>query len=79
MSQDILPRITIIINHTFESNYSITESTSAEEIDEWDSITHIELITNIEKEFKVRFALGELQSLKNVGDLVNLVINKTAN
>jgi acyl carrier protein len=71
-----LLKITSIINETFDTAYDIVESTSAEQIDEWDSISHIELITNIEKAFGVRFALGELQDLKNVGEMAQLVVEK---
>ena len=43
----------------------------------WDSLAHIDLIEMIEQQFKVKFALGELQDLKNVGDLVSLLAQKT--
>ena len=76
--ENIMLKISTIINDTFDSQYSITAETSAEEIDEWDSISHIELITEIEKGFSVRFALGELQDLKNVGDMARLVEEKSA-
>jgi len=39
---------------------------------------HINLVSGIERAFKVRFALGELQSLKNVGDLLDLLQSKVA-
>jgi acyl carrier protein len=51
-------------------------TSTADDVDQWDSITHIELITNVEKEFGIRFALGELQELKNVGEMVTLVGRK---
>jgi acyl carrier protein len=74
--QEVLIKLALIINETFATNYSIDAQTSAEGIDEWDSISHIELITNIEKAFSVRFALSELQELKNVGEMVELVVKK---
>ena len=42
----------------------------------WDSLAHIELIEITERRFQVRFELAELQGLKEVGDLVNLIITK---
>ncbi len=56
----------------------ITSSTSARDVDEWDSISHIEIVTAVEKHFSIRFALVELQALKNVGDMVNLIDKKTS-
>ncbi len=75
---EVLVTLKNIINTTFDINYDVVESTSAEDIDEWDSISHIELITKMEEHFGVRFALGELQDLQNVGDMATLVIEKAA-
>jgi len=58
------------------SQLELTVNSSAGEIDEWDSLSHIQLILEIEKAFKVRFSLGELQDLKNVESLVLLVSEK---
>jgi acyl carrier protein len=58
------------------SALELSLNSSADEIDEWDSLTHIQLILGIEKEFKVRFSLGELQDLKNIESLVQLVYEK---
>jgi acyl carrier protein len=76
--ETILETMKTIINETFDIDFDVKAETSAEEVDEWDSISHIELITKMEEHFSVRFALGELQDLKNVGDMAKLVIEKTA-
>ena len=73
----ILNQITEILKNTFDDqNLNIQRETSAEDIDEWGSLSHIELISNIEGHFKIRFALGELQDLKNVGDMIDLISTK---
>lgn len=54
----------------------ITESSSANDIEGWDSLSHIKLVLEIEKEFNVKFSLGELQDLKNIKGLVELVESK---
>ena len=54
----------------------VTHATTANDIEEWDSLTHMNLVMAVESRFKVKFALGELQSLKNVGDMVELVNRK---
>ena len=56
----------------------VTRKSSALNTANWDSLGHIELVEMVERHFKVRFALGELQDLKEVGDLVDLVIEKSA-
>lgn len=54
----------------------LSRETTAGEIEEWDSLSHINLVVAIEKEFGIRFALGELQRLKNVGDMIDLIGRK---
>ena len=57
---------------------TVTRSSNANNTKNWDSLAHIELIEMVESHFKVRFALGELQDLKEVGDLVDLIVEKSA-
>ena len=56
---------------------SITEATTAHDIEEWDSISHIRLIVAIERAFKIRFTNAEIEGLKDVGDLINSIDAKT--
>ena len=56
----------------------VTRDSSAMNTPNWDSLAHIELIEMVEAHFKIRFALGELQDLKQVGDLVDLIAERTA-
>ena len=54
----------------------INDTTSSDEIEDWDSLNHINLVSAIEKEFKIKFALGELMTLKDVGAMVDLMVEK---
>ena len=54
----------------------IADNTTAADIEDWDSLNHINLISAIEKEFNIRFALGELESLKDVGAMIELILAK---
>jgi acyl carrier protein len=54
----------------------VTSSSSALNTPGWDSLAHIEIIEMVERRFKVRFGLGELQDLKTVNDLVELTLKK---
>jgi acyl carrier protein len=51
----------------------INDSSTANDIEEWDSLTHIQLVVAIEKSFKVKFTTYEIQTWKNVGDMVNSI------
>jgi acyl carrier protein len=59
-----------------EDDMVIENATSSDEIEEWDSLNHINLVSAIEKEFKIKFALGELMTLKDVGAMVDLMMEK---
>jgi acyl carrier protein len=54
----------------------LRDDLSAGDIEEWDSLSHVRLIVTVERQFKVKFSNSEIESLKNVGDLIRLVMAK---
>jgi acyl carrier protein len=54
----------------------VTRNSNASNTENWDSLAHIDLIEMVQQRFKVKFALGELQDLKDVGDLVDMIVTK---
>ena len=59
-----------------DDDLEIYETTKAEDIEEWDSLTHIRLVISIEKVFGLRFTSAEISDLSNVGDMAMLVMKK---
>jgi len=59
-----------------DKSITLSRATTANDIDDWDSLTHMNLVIALELRFKIKFALGELQSLKNVGDMLDLINRK---
>ena len=61
-----------------EDDLVISDSTNSDEIEDWDSLNHINLVSAIEQEFGVKFTLVELVSLKNVGEMIDLMTFKVS-
>jgi acyl carrier protein len=73
----IYQRLTEIFQDVFdEDSIEVTPKLSADDVDGWDSLTHIRLILTIEKVFKIKFSTSEIGKLENVGDLVALIQGK---
>ena len=76
---DILDQLQPIFQDILDQpDLVITRESNAHNVEDWDSLAHINLITAIDRHFKITFALGELQDLKNVGDMVDLIQRKLA-
>jgi acyl carrier protein len=69
--------LTSIFRNVFDDDdLLITPITSAIDIDEWDSLTHIRLIVAIEKYFKISFTAKEISNVNNVGEMADLISRK---
>ena len=74
---DILDELQPIFQDIFEDDeLSITAESNADTVEDWDSLAHVTLIFAIEQEFEIKFALGELEAMKNVGSIVELMQKK---
>jgi len=74
---DILKQINEIFVDTLDNeDVVIEEATTAGDVDEWDSLTHIQLVVAIEKNFKIRFTSKEIQSWNNVGEMMDCIQEK---
>jgi len=56
----------------------LSDATTAEDVEEWDSLSHVRLVVAVERKFGFKFKNSEIESLKTVGDLVRLIESKTA-
>ena len=80
MSESTLEAIreTMIDVFDIDEDLEIGPGTSAEDIEEWDSLSHIRLIVALERHFGIKFKNAEVEGLKNVGDLVAVIDSKLA-
>lgn len=74
---DTKDRLEQVFRNVFEDDeIEISNETTAEDIDAWDSLTHVQLIVAVEKEFSLKFSTVEVMKLKNVGDFIALIEKK---
>jgi acyl carrier protein len=68
-----LDELNVIFQQVFcDDSLIITRETTANDVEDWDSLTHMTLIVSIEGQLGIKFSLGELMPLKNVGELLDL-------
>ena len=59
-----------------DESIEVNDNTTSADIEDWDSLEHINLIVAVEKAFGIKFNVGEIHGMNNVGDMVNLIIAK---
>jgi acyl carrier protein len=76
---DIRTRLTDVFRDVFDDeSLTITDATTAKDIESWDSLNHVNLIVAVEKVFKIRLTMKDATGLANVGALVQLIERKLA-
>ena len=65
--QDIFDDESILVN----------DSTTADDIEDWDSLEHINLVVAVEKKFGIKFNMGEVNGMKNVGEMVDIIMSRS--
>ncbi len=69
----------ILISILDHKDFIMSDDLSAKDVDGWDSLSHIMIISSVEKKFNIRFKLRELNSLDNLKSLVDLIQSKQSN
>ena len=73
---EIYAKLTPVFEDVFDEEIALTPELSADDVEDWDSVTHIRLILAIEEAFGVKFAAAEIGEPENVGELVALIERK---
>ncbi len=75
--EQIKARLTEVFRDVFDDDAIVlTDATSANDIEDWDSLEHINLIAAVEKEFRMRFTMREVSGMKNVGEMLDIVTER---
>jgi acyl carrier protein len=77
-NDEIKSRLTPIFRVVFsDETLVVNERMTADDIEGWDSLSHINMIYSVEKSFGIRFSIKDSRSMKDVGELVELIEKKT--
>ena len=74
---EILQKVQELLSEIIDNeDLVLTEASSPQTVDDWDSLVHFQLVMEIQSEYGIKIGAGEIQSWKNVGDIVNTVLSK---
>lgn len=60
-----------------DESITVNDETTADDIEDWDSLEHINLMVAVETQFGIKFTMGEVNSMKNVGEMVDIILGRT--
>ena len=76
-NNEILLRLNEVFRDVFgDSSLNVNENTTSADIDDWDSLEHINLIAAVENEFGLRFKMREVSGMKNVGEMLAIIAER---
>ena len=76
-ANEIIPRLNCVFRDIFgDDSISVTADTTSADIEDWDSLAHINLMDAVEHEFGLRFKMREVSSMQNVGDMIKLITER---
>ena len=60
-----------------DESLTVQDETTANDIEEWDSLEHINLVAEVENRFGIEFTMGEVNGMRNVGEMVDIILVRT--
>lgn len=75
--EEVFERVNEVFRDVFDDDDIVVGAeTTAEDIEDWDSLEHIHLVSAIEHEFGMKFTMGQVVSMKNVGEMADIIIRQ---
>jgi len=73
--EEVFERLNDVFRDEFDDEeLTVTDATVAQDVDGWDSLAHINLMAAIEDEFDIKFGMKEVNNMKNVGEMVDIIL-----
>lgn len=71
--QEIFEKLNEVFSDVFDEEITVTRQTTSSDIEDWDSLTHITLISEVEDAFDMKFSMKDVLGMKNVGEMVDII------
>ena len=72
--QEVFEKLNEIFSDVFDEDITVTAETTSADIEEWDSLTHITLISEVEDTFDMKFSMKDVLGMKNVGEMADIIL-----
>lgn len=75
--EEVFAKLNEVFRDVFDDeDIVVTETTTADDIEDWDSLEHINLVVAVERGFDIKFTMGETTTLKNVGEMADIIAER---
>ena len=75
--EEVFEKLDQVFQDVFDDeSLHVTDETTAADVDGWDSLEHIDLMASVERAFGIRFSMGKITRMKNVGEMADLILEK---
>ena len=75
--EEVYEKLNEVFRDVFEDDeITVNDETTSADIEDWDSLEHINLVNAIEQEFGIKFSMGQVVTMKNVGEMVDIILEK---
>ena len=75
--EEVFERLHEIFWDVFDDeDIRLTDATTSDDIEDWDSLEHINLMAAVESEFGIKFSMGQIVTMKNVGEMADIIIER---
>lgn len=71
--QEIFEKLNEVFSDVFDEEITVTDETTAADVEDWDSLTHITLISEVEDAFGIKISMKDVLGMKNVGELADII------
>ena len=75
--EDVYEKLNGVFRDVFDDeDITVNDATTADDIEDWDSLEHINLVVAVEKCFGIKFTMGEVSVMKNVGEMADIILGR---